>query len=50
METRDSPLPGPVEFSPQSFEAVRRNPLVGEFHLHDAGCFDPGFGHSSVYR
>ena len=28
-------------------EMVPYNPLVGEFRVHYAGFFDPGFGHSS---
>jgi dCTP deaminase len=28
-------------------EMVPFNPLVGEFRVHYAGFFDPGFGHSS---
>ena len=28
-------------------EMVPFNPLVGEFRVHYAGFFDPGFGHSA---
>jgi dCTP deaminase len=32
---------------PGAAEMVPFNPLVGEFRVHYAGFFDPGFGHSS---
>ena len=32
----------------QAAEMVPFNPLVGEFRVHYAGFFDPGFGHAEA--
>jgi dCTP deaminase len=32
----------------QAAEMVPFNPLVGEFRVHYAGFFDPGFGHAAA--